>query len=427
MRRPLLQFVVVVALLVAACSGGDDVDATAASTTSVASPTLQCAEPVTIGVVTDLSGGLSIFGSQLERGVAAGFAYAAEAPIGSGNEQIYQVEDCELRVVFADDQSNPDIAEVVAERLITENDAAILIGSVGGNTTTTLAEVATQRDVILLATTDTPNGLSEVGFSENVFLLASSSAQQAYATCGYLAAARGVATFAQIAPDFAGGRRAAAAYRSACIAAGGEFVTDDSLISASTTDFATATAAVAAAEPDAVLLTWTGGGLGALLEAVADQFPEGTSFGISFPPDAIMPLFFDAAVGWTSPIEYHYTVADNEPNDFLIGAVAQAGSTPDHFDAVGMNAALAVVAALRATEGTGGTATLRSGLEGVGFTGPKGKVDIRSTDHIAIQDTYIVTLLNTDDDERKYYEMVTTVRPEPPCLLTGAFVERCSG
>lgn len=428
MHRSLLQLSIVVVLFAAACSGGGDaaVDDSAVETTTTTGATLQCAEPLTIGVVADLSGGLSIYGSELERGVAAGLAYAAGAPVGSGTEQTYQIEDCEVRVVYGDDQSNPDVADVIAERFIREEGVDILVGSVSANTTTALVDVATQRDVILLATTDTPTGLGEAAFTENVFLLAPSPAQEAYATCGFYAAARGVMTFAQIAPDFAGGQRAAEAYRRACIAAGGEFVTDDTLIPASTTDFATPAVALAAAEPEAVLLTWTGGGLGSLLEAVADAFPEGTSFGISFPPDAVMPLFFDAAVGWTSPIEYHYTAANNEVNDFLISVAAEAGTTPDQYDAIGMNAALAVVAALRSTNGVTDAATLRAALEGASFQGPKGKVDLRSTDHLAIQDTYIVTLVNTDDEERRYYDMVTTVRPEPPCSLKGTAAARCT-
>jgi branched-chain amino acid transport system substrate-binding protein len=59
------------------------------------------------------------------------------------------------------------------------------------------------------------------------------------------------------------------------------------------------------------------------------------------------------------------------------------------------------------------------------FDGPKGTIQIRPEDHVAIQDMYIVKLLNVDDPEFKYYEYVGTVRPQPPCLLEGDFVDRC--
>ena len=50
---------------------------------------------------------------------------------------------------------------------------------------------------------------------------------------------------------------------------------------------------------------------------------------------------------------------------------------------------------------------------------------IRPGDHLAVQNTYIVTLLNIDDPDRNYYRTVATVQPEPPCLLTGEAAPRC--
>jgi len=44
---------------------------------------------------------------------------------------------------------------------------------------------------------------------------------------------------------------------------------------------------------------------------------------------------------------------------------------------------------------------------------------------MAIQDMYVVTLLNVDDPEFKYFEYVATLRPEPPCLLPEEYVDRC--
>ncbi len=64
-------------------------------------------------------------------------------------------------------------------------------------------------------------------------------------------------------------------------------------------------------------------------------------------------------------------------------------------------------------------------MEGLEFEGPKGTVYIRPEDHVAIQDMYIVKLLNLDDPDFKFYELVTTTRPEPPCLLPEAYQDRC--
>jgi hypothetical protein len=38
---------------------------------------------------------------------------------------------------------------------------------------------------------------------------------------------------------------------------------------------------------------------------------------------------------------------------------------------------------------------------------------------------YIVKILNVDDPEFKFFELVDTTRPEPPCLLPEALKDRC--
>jgi branched-chain amino acid transport system substrate-binding protein len=64
-------------------------------------------------------------------------------------------------------------------------------------------------------------------------------------------------------------------------------------------------------------------------------------------------------------------------------------------------------------------------MEGLEFEGPKGTIYIRPEDHVAIQDMYIVKILNVDDPDFKFFELVETTRPEPPCLLPEDKQDRC--
>ncbi len=64
-------------------------------------------------------------------------------------------------------------------------------------------------------------------------------------------------------------------------------------------------------------------------------------------------------------------------------------------------------------------------MEGMEFEGPKGTIYIRPEDHVAMQDMYIVTLLNVDDPEFKFFETVETTRPDVPCLLPEELQDRC--
>jgi branched-chain amino acid transport system substrate-binding protein len=59
------------------------------------------------------------------------------------------------------------------------------------------------------------------------------------------------------------------------------------------------------------------------------------------------------------------------------------------------------------------------------FEGPKGTVYIRPEDHVAIQDMYILKLVNLTDPDANFYEYVDTTRPEPPCLLPESLKARC--
>jgi branched-chain amino acid transport system substrate-binding protein len=102
------------------------------------------------------------------------------------------------------------------------------------------------------------------------------------------------------------------------------------------------------------------------------------------------------------------------------------GLNPDLFDADGMSAAIFAVKALEAAGGMTDAASLRAVMEGMTFEGAKGEYYMRPEDHMAIQDMYVVTLTGFDPDTTfPIYEPVATVRPEPPCLLTGDFLARC--
>ncbi len=178
---------------------------------------------------------------------------------------------------------------------------------------------------------------------------------------------------------------------------------------------------------EALIVTWAGGGFVPLVQAandlgVTDEIP----IAAGFVDNVVMPAFFADSIGTTSGILYHYTMADNEINDWLVEqSTDRFGVPPDLFDADAMNAAILIGEALKATGGDASASVLIGVLEGMEFEGPKGIIFIRPEDHVALQDMYIAVLLNVDDPEFKYYEYVETNRPEVPCLLPDALQDRC--
>ena len=425
LQRRVLRVVAVVAVVVAVTVwwvGADEPDASLGIDDATVAPPLQCDDSITIGVVTDLSGGLSILGAPLGRGVPIGLGYLSEdGVVQTGADQVYRIGECDVRLLIRDDQSNPEVAKSAAQQLVDDEGTVLLIGSTSPGTTAALRDVARDRDVVLIATTDTPTGLAGVNFDPNSVLLAPTAYQDAMTACEYWAGTDDQVTFAQIAPDYPLGQRTAAAIRDACTFAGGDFVADDILAPTGASDFVSLLSP--AADADVLLVTWTGGGLRQLLtDAAAASLPNVSA---PFPSNALLPLWFADATGMTSSIPYHFTVPANEAHDFLWTQSLAAGFRPDISEAHGMNAALMAVAALRVAEGPTDAGALMEALEGLRFLGPKGLIEIRAEDHISLQDMYVVKLVSPTDGEQRFYETVKTFRPEPPCLLESEFAARC--
>ena len=451
----LLMLLVVLALLVAACGGDDDeptaqateapteaaaaaAEAAEATTETTATPDtlpevegVGCDEPVTVGVITDQSGALSIYGSHISRGVPIGFAYATGGEVQgdgkSASEQIYALGECEIRVVFKDDQSNAELSATAAQELIEAEGADIIIGSVNPGVTETLQEVARENNVILIVTPAASTDLTGKKFDTNTFRTSRTIYQEGMAICDQFVNNAGYETFVQIAPDYSFGYDGAQAYEDACTFFGGEFLQEAVFAPADTTDFTSYLTPLADSGADAFLVTWFGGGFAPLLESAIDLgvISETTALGAPFVDNVVMPAFFGNAIGTTSVVSYHYSAPSNAANEYLIAnQAAVGGSNPDQFDADGMNAAIMVVEALTATGGAADADSLKAAMEDMSFEGPKGLVEIRAEDHVAIQDMYVVALIGFDN-AGPIYESMATVRPQPPCLLEGAFTSRC--
>ena len=387
---------------------------------------LTCDEPIKIGLISDETGALAIYGAHILRSFPIGMEYATgSAPTEGDGFTSYQLENCELQVFVRDDQSNPENTATVGRELIEVEGVDILVGTVSSGATATLQELARENDVIHIAAPAAANDLTGATFTENSFRVSRNNYQDAVNICEYLTAEYD--TFVQIAPDYSFGYGGATAFRDACTLFGGEFVADDIFAPADTTEFTPYMEQVLDAEAEAFLVTWAGGGFVPLLQAATDLgvFDQSV-LAAGYVDNIVMPAFFSNAIGSTSGILYHYSLPNNPINDFLIEKVqADFATFPDLFDADGMNAAIMVVEAIKATEGDADAATLRGAMEGMSFEGPKGLIEIRAEDHVAIQDMYIVELLNVDDPEFKYFELVETNRPNVPCLLPEGEQDRC--
>ncbi|MDL1911462.1 ABC transporter substrate-binding protein [Chloroflexi bacterium CFX6] len=394
---------------------------------------LTCAEPVKVGLITDATGALAIYGAHILRSFMLGMEYATGAPGSAGEkfdfaqtqENTFKIDDCEIVVYVRDDGSNPENTATVARELIDVQGVNILVGTVSSGATATLQGIALENGIPLIVAPAAANDITGVNFNEYTFRTSRNNYQDAMNEC--IALTQQYSNFVQIAPDYAFGRGSAAAFRDACTLGGATFVADDIFAPLDTTDFTPYMEQIANSGAEAYIVTWAGSGFVSLMQAAADQgVTETMALGATFIDNVLMPTFFANAVGTTAGILYHYSAPDNPANDFLVANTKpRYGVMPDLFDADGMNAAILVVEALKATNGDVSGDALKAAMEGMEFEGPKGTVYIRPEDHVAIQDMYILELLNVTDPDANFYEYVDTTRPEPPCLLPEALKDRC--
>lgn len=398
-----------------------------------AAEALTCAEPVKVGLITDASGSLAIYGAHILRSFMLGMEYVAGAPGSAGEkfdlavtqENTFMVDDCEIQIFVRDDASNPENTATIARELIDVQKVNIIIGTVSSGATATLQGIAFENKIPLIVAPAAANDITGVNFNEYTFRTSRNNYQDAINECAYLT--EEYETFVQIAPDYAFGRGSAAAFRDACTLGGGEFMADDIFAPLDTTDFTTYMEQIYNSGAESYIVSWAGGGFVPLMQAATDQgVTETMALGATFIDNTLMPIWYGNAVGSTSGIIYHYSAPKNEINDFLVANTKpRYGVNPDLFDADGMNAAIMLIEALRLTGGDVDGATLVAAMEGMEFEGPKGTVYIRPEDHVAIQDMYILKLLNVTDPDANFYEYVDTTRPEPPCLLPEALKNRC--
>jgi branched-chain amino acid transport system substrate-binding protein len=394
---------------------------------------LTCAEPIKVGLITDASGALAIYGAHILRSFMLGMEYAAGAP-GSAGEKFdftqtqnntFTFGDCTVEVLVRDDKSTPDTTAAVARELIDVDQVDVIVGTVSSGATATLQGIAAESQIPLIVAPAAANDITGASFNEYTFRTSRSNYQDAMNLCEYLPTQ--YTSLVQIAPDYNFGWGSAAAFRDSCTLNGGEFVADDILAPADTTDFTPYMEQILDSGAEAYIVTWAGGGFIPMMQAATDTgVTEEMALGATFVDNVALPAFFANAIGTTSGILYNWALPQNPINDWMVAETrARYGLAPDLFDADGFNAALMLVHGLQATGGDASAAALIPAFEGMSFDGPKGTIEIRPEDHVAIQDMYIAQLVSVTDPDARYMEPVTTTRPQPPCLLPEALKDRC--
>ncbi len=430
-----LSLLTLFALVLSACGGGTTTtpEATTEAVVEepveevVEEPVEEAAEEVVIGLMTDKSGALAIYGPSQTQGFYLGLEYATGGTM--------EVAGRPLVVVEKDNSGDPEIAVQQARELIEAEGADILVGNISSTAALATIPVAEENNVILIAEPAAAPQITAENFSPNSFRTSRTSFQDA------LVMGQGLLemgdSFIQIAPDNAFGIGSACSFYAVVSAGGGEFVNDDGsncgtvYAPIESTDFTSYINQLLDSEADVLIVTWAGAGFAPMFQqmsqlGVFDEMVVGTGVG----DNQTLAAGYADAIGVVGVQVYHYTLPDNEVNDWLVERhLEEYGTPPDLWAAGGMMAAIMVVEGLEASNGDASADVLRDIYEdNFSFEGPKGTVTIRPSDHVALQNLYFVRVTNVDDPEFRFVELVKEFQPEetePPCALVDAYAERC--
>ena len=120
-----------------------------------------CDEPVKVGLITDETGALAIYGAHVLRAFPLGMEYATGAPgVEDDGYTSYMLDDCEIQVYMRDDQSNPENTATVGRELIEVVGVDILVGTVSSGATASLQGLAAENGVILIAAPAAANDIT---------------------------------------------------------------------------------------------------------------------------------------------------------------------------------------------------------------------------------------------------------------------------
>ena len=389
----------------------------------------QDSEPLKIGLLTDQSGPLTIYGIEQENGFLLGLLYAAGIDPTEYDSIEAALADVTIagrpvEVIVRDNASNADTAATQARELIEQEGVEILVGAPSSGVMTGVQQVALDSDVLVFANPAASPAITGANFNENTFRICRNTFQDFLAFAPYASEEIGT-NFVILAVDNDFGRASAGAAQGVFSGQGIQFPTETIYAPLETTDFTPYLQQVLDSGADVVLPIWAGDSSVTLFQQIAELgVGEQMTIVAAFNSNDIVAVSDPSTIGNVSWIVYHYSFPQNEINDWLVEKhQAVYSDVPDLFTECSFATAQAIALALEATGGDTLPEAMIPALEGLFFEGPKGSYAIRPSDHQTIMPMYVAQLDNLDDPDQKFYTLLAEIPGKdaiPPVMLPEA-------
>ena len=298
-----------------------------------------------------------------------------------------------LEFIFRDDQGKPGEAVKIAEELMTRDGTVMLTGTILSNIGLAISSLAAEKGYVYLASEPLADSIVWEKGNEYTFRLRASTYMQA-AMLAEAASKTDAKTYATIAPNYAYGKDAVAAFKKALTALRPdvEFVTEQwpALFKI---DAGAEVQAIERAKPDAIYNVTFGGDLAKFVR-------EGTTRGLfdgrnvygllTGEPEYIDPLKDEAPEGWTVTGYPWYDFEDGDNKAFVDAYMAEYDERPGIGSLVGYMTVQSIAAAI-ARAGATDAASLIAGFKGLDVETPVGKIHFREQDHQATMGAFVGT------------------------------------
>ena len=337
------------------------------------------AKDIKIAHIYSKTGPLEAYGKQTATGFMMGLDYATGGTM--------MVAGKKLVVIEKDDQGKPDLGKSLLAASYSDDKADIAVGPTSSGVALAMLPVAEEYKKILIVEPAVADSITGDKWNRYIFRTGRNSSQDAISNA--VALDKPGVTIATLAQDYAFGRDGVRAFKEAIKTAK---IVHEEYLPANATDFTAGAQRLIDKLKDqpgrkVIFILWAGAGNPF---KIADL--DLKRYGIEIATGGnILPamVVFNQFPGMEGASYYYYGFSKNQANLWLVtNHYLKYKSPPDFFTAGGFSAAMALVTALKKTNGDTATEKLIAGMEGMSFDTPKGTMTFRKEDHQAMQSMF---------------------------------------
>ncbi|OGB13650.1 MAG: ABC transporter permease [Burkholderiales bacterium RIFCSPLOWO2_12_67_14] len=334
---------------------------------------------IRIAHVYDKTGPLEAYAKQTHTGLMMGLNHATGGTMMVGGKKLVVIE--------KDSQFKPDVGKAQLAAAFADDKADIAVGPTGSGVALAMLPVAEEYKKILLVEPAVADSITGDKWNKYIFRTGRNSSQDAISNA--VALDKAGVSIATLAQDYAFGRDGVKAFKDAVKTAK---IVHEEYLPTSTTDFTAGAQRLIDKLKDlpgrkVIFIIWAGAGNPF---KIADLDLKRYNIEIATGGN-ILPAManYKNFPGMEGATYYYFGIPKNPVNDAMVAQhYSQFKSPPDFFTAGGFSAAMAVVTALKKTNGDTKTDTLIKAMEGMSFETPKGTMTFRKEDHQAMQSMY---------------------------------------